>query len=48
MRDYIDSHREVSPLRKAKDALELDNTSITPREQLQKALAWAKERMVAK
>lgn len=48
MRDYIDSHREVSPLRKAKDALELDNTSITPREQLQKALAWAKERMAAK
>lgn len=41
MRDYIDSHREVSPLQQAKDALELDNTSLTPKEQLTKALAWA-------
>ncbi|MBL7747674.1 MAG: (d)CMP kinase [Chitinophagaceae bacterium] len=41
MRDYIDSHREVSPLRKAKDALELDNTNLTPKEQLSKALALA-------
>jgi len=24
MRDYIDSHREVSPLRKADDAIELE------------------------
>jgi cytidylate kinase len=45
MRDYIDSHREVSPLRKAKDALELDNTSLTEKEQYNKALAWVKERM---
>lgn len=44
MRDYIDSHREVSPLRKADDALVLDNTSLTEEEQFQKALAWAKER----
>jgi len=43
MRDYIDSHREVSPLRKADDAIVLDNTNITPEEQLKKALAWAKE-----
>ena len=28
-RDYIDSHREVSPLRKADDALELDNSHMT-------------------
>ena len=28
-RDYIDSHREVSPLRKADDALELDNGNMT-------------------
>jgi CMP/dCMP kinase len=40
MRDYIDSHREISPLRKAEDALELDNTSLTPKEQLNKALNW--------
>jgi CMP/dCMP kinase len=43
MRDYIDSHREVSPLRKADDAIVLDNTNLTPAEQLKKALAWAKE-----
>jgi CMP/dCMP kinase len=40
MRDYIDSHREVSPLRKAEDALELDNSNLTPKEQLNKALNW--------
>lgn len=34
MRDYIDSHREVSPLRKAADAIELDNTNLTMEEQL--------------
>ncbi len=32
-RDYIDSHREVSPLRKADDALELDNSHMTIAEQ---------------
>lgn len=34
-RDYIDSHREVSPLRKADDALELDNSNMTIAEQKQ-------------
>jgi cytidylate kinase len=38
MRDYIDSHREVSPLRKASDAIELDNTNLTEEEQLNFAL----------
>lgn len=42
MRDYIDSHREVSPLRKAKDAIEIDNTNLTPQEQLQKVLSLYK------
>lgn len=32
-RDYIDSHRETSPLRKADDALELDNSHMTIEEQ---------------
>ena len=32
-RDYIDSHREVSPLRKAADAIELDNSHMTIAEQ---------------
>jgi len=44
-RDYIDSNREVSPLRQAKDALILDNTALTEEEQFQIALAWAKSRM---
>ena len=34
-RDYIDSHREVSPLRKAEDAIELDNGQLTIADQLQ-------------
>ena len=38
MRDYIDSNREVSPLRKAEDAVVIDNTNITRAEQLQFAL----------
>jgi cytidylate kinase len=38
MRDYIDSHREVSPLRKADDAIVLDNTRLTEEEQFKKAL----------
>ena len=32
-RDYLDSHREVSPLRKADDAIELDNSHMTIPEQ---------------
>ena len=32
-RDYIDSHREVSPLKKADDAIELDNSNMTIAEQ---------------
>ncbi len=34
MRDYIDSNREISPLRKAEDAILLDNTLLTMEEQL--------------
>ena len=33
-RDYIDSHREASPLRRADDAYELDNTHMTLHEEL--------------
>ena len=39
-RDYIDSHREVAPLRQAPDALLLDNSHLTPDEQQQ----WLRER----
>ncbi|UAY51106.1 (d)CMP kinase [Ferruginibacter albus] len=45
MRDYIDSHREVSPLRKAEDAIELDNTHLTMEEQLNFALNFLKEKV---
>ncbi len=38
-RDYIDEHREVSPLRKADDALLLDNSQMTIAEQK----AWLSE-----
>lgn len=34
-RDYIDSHREVAPLRQAEDALVLDNSNMTREEQNQ-------------
>ncbi|MBX9784401.1 MAG: (d)CMP kinase [Chitinophagaceae bacterium] len=37
LRDYIDSHREVSPLIRADDAILIDNTNLSPEEQLQKA-----------
>jgi cytidylate kinase len=47
MRDYIDSNREVSPLRKAKDAVILDNTELTMAQQLKIALHWAKEKIAA-
>jgi cytidylate kinase len=45
MRDYIDSHREISPLKKAKDAIELDNTNLTEKEQFNKACSWVKEKL---
>lgn len=34
-RDYLDTHRAVSPLRKAEDAVVLDNTNMTIAEQKQ-------------
>lgn len=43
MRDYIDSHRDVSPLRKADDAILLDNTKLTEEEQLKIAADLAKK-----
>lgn len=40
-RDYLDSHREVSPLRQAEDALLLDNSNMTIPEQNEQLMAWA-------
>jgi len=41
-RDYIDTHRADSPLVKAKDAIEFDNSNITKQEQFQKVLKLVK------
>jgi len=48
MRDYLDSHREISPLKQAKDSFLLDNTNLTQEEQFQKAMEWAKKKMSLK
>lgn len=40
-RDYIDSHREVSPLRQAEDAILLDNSNMTIPEQN----AWLEDKV---
>ena len=45
MRDYMDSNRKISPLKKAEDAIELDNTHLTEAQQLQKAMALVKQRI---
>lgn len=44
MRDYIDSNREISPLRKAPDAIELDNTNLSIDKQLEMALQIVKQK----
>lgn len=45
MRDFIDSNREVSPLRKAKDAITIDNTNISIEQQLKYALSLLEEHL---
>lgn len=42
-RDYIDSHREVSPLRQADDALLLDNSNMT----IEQQNVWLMEKATA-
>ena len=37
-RDYLDSNRKDSPLLKADDAIEIDNSNMTPEEQFQHIL----------
>lgn len=48
MRDYIDSNREFSPLRKAEDAIVLDNSNLTLKEQFKIAMKLVKERTEVK
>jgi cytidylate kinase len=40
-RDYIDSHRVDSPLKKATDAIEIDNSNMSLDEQLERILDYA-------
>jgi cytidylate kinase len=42
MRDYEDTHRTESPLSKAEDAIVLDNSFLTPDEQL----AFVKQKLI--
>ena len=48
MRDYIDSNREVSPLRQAADAIVLDNTKLDMKQQLDIAKKWVAEKLHSK
>lgn len=47
LRDYIDANREVSPLRKAEDAIVLDNSQLTTEEQLQLVMQWVEDAIMA-
>ncbi|MCZ7611700.1 MAG: (d)CMP kinase [Ignavibacterium sp.] len=44
-RDYIDSHREASPLTKTPDSKEVDTSDITIEQQVQKILDCVKEKL---
>src|SRR5688500_6931450 len=48
MRDYIDSHREFSPLKQAEDAILLDNTRLNEDEQFNKAMEWVNKKITGK
>jgi len=45
MRDYLDSHREISPLKQSKDSILLDNTNLTEGEQFQNAMEWIEKKI---
>ncbi len=44
-RDYIDTHREDSPLTKADDAIEIDNSNLTREEQFDQIIALVKTKI---
>ena len=44
-RDHLDSTREISPLLKAKDAVELDNSDMGKTEQFDRIITLAKDRI---
>ena len=45
MRDYIDSNRVESPLRKAEGAVEIDNSNLSEKEQLDIAMKLVNEKL---
>jgi CMP/dCMP kinase len=45
LRDKIDSEREIAPLKKAEDAVEIDTTSLTIPEVVEKIMALVNERI---
>ncbi|WP_420839266.1 (d)CMP kinase [Clostridium rhizosphaerae] len=47
-RDYIDSHREVNPLTKAEDAIEIDSSELTIDEVIEKMSIFVKEYLECK
>ncbi|MDQ0219006.1 (d)CMP kinase [Peribacillus cavernae] len=44
LRDKLDSEREVAPLRKAHDAIEIDTTSLSVQQVAEKIMSWIEER----
>lgn len=46
-RDYIDTHRQESPLRKADDAITIDNSNLTQEEQLELAIKIINDKIFA-
>lgn len=44
-RDFEDTTRDVNPLRQAADARVIDNTFMTPEEQLELAKSWVSEKL---
>lgn len=44
-RDYIDTHRDDSPLVKADDAIEIDNSSMSKQEQFDVVITLVKEKL---
>ena len=44
-RDYIDTHREDSPLIKAEDAIEIDNSDLTKKEQFELVMELVQEKL---
>lgn len=47
LRDYIDANREISPLRKAEDAIILDNSHLNLEDQLDLVMQWVEDAIMA-